>query len=159
MTRETQMSQAQFQIFLDSHGADPARWPPAQREQAVRLIAQDKAARDLFEAARRLDAMLARFNRATDEDAAAAARVLTRLSAPLPRQKVPLWRLPAVLLDWQFAPAWPRVAALACCLAIGFMVGLAGLDRPYDHLDASFMTTSRDVGSIFEAEPFGGERL
>src|SRR5512139_3469843 len=56
-------------------------------------------------------------------------RVLKRLAGPLPRQKFALWRLPSVLLDWQFAPAWPRVAALACCAALGFFIGIAGIDR------------------------------
>ena len=42
---------------------------------------------------------------AAQSDEAAAARVLKRLAGPLPRQKLPFWRLPAVLLDWQFAPA------------------------------------------------------
>ena len=51
-------------------------------------------------------------------DPAAVERVLMRLSGPLPRQKIAFWRLPAVLLDWQFAPAWPRVAALACCAVL-----------------------------------------
>ena len=66
---------------------------------------------------------------APGDDAAAAARVLKRLAGPLPRQHGAAWRLPAVLLDWQFAPAWPRMAALAGCLALGFAIGLSGLDR------------------------------
>ena len=81
-------------------------------------------------------------------DEAAVERVLKRLGGPLPRQKQPLWRLPAVLLNWEFAPAWPRVAALACCAALGFVVGIAGLDRPFDRLDASLTAGSRDIGSI-----------
>ncbi|MFN3658861.1 MAG: hypothetical protein ACK4UO_16560 [Pseudolabrys sp.] len=85
----------------------------------------------------------------TREDDAAAARVLRRLAGPLPRQKQPFWRLPGVLLDWEFTPAWPRMAALACCAVMGFMVGLAGLDRAYEPV-------SRDYGSIFEVEPFNG---
>jgi hypothetical protein len=92
------------------------------------------------------------------QNAEAVERVLKRLGGPLPRQKQPFWRLPAVLLDWQFAPAWPRVAALAGCAAIGFVVGIAGLDRPYDQLDIPIMAASRDFGSIFEAEPFTGGR-
>lgn len=92
-------------------------------------------------------------------DDASAARVLKRLAGPLPRQKVPFWRLPAVLLDWQFAPAWPRVAALACCAALGFGIGLAGLDRPFDRLDVPFTVANRDLGSIvFEPEPLTGAR-
>ena len=92
-------------------------------------------------------------------DDAAAARVMTRLAAPLPRQKMTLWRLPAVLLDWQFAPSWPRVAALACCALIGFGIGLAGLDRPFDRLDSQFTVANRDLGSVvFEPEPLTGAR-
>ncbi len=93
-------------------------------------------------------------------DPAAVERVLTRLSGPLPRQKAPFWRLPAVLLDWQFAPAWPRVAALACCAVLGFAIGIAGLDRRFDDPGATFTVASRaDLGSIvFEPEPLTGAR-
>ena len=84
-----------------------------------------------------------------EADAAGAERILKRLSGPLPRQKISLWRLPEVLLDWQFAPAWPRVAALACCAALGFMVGIAGIGRGYDQLGSPFSATDRaDLGSI-----------
>jgi len=92
-------------------------------------------------------------------DDAAAARVLERLAGPLPRQKKPFWRLPAVLLDWQFAPAWPRVAALACCALVGFGIGLAGLDRSFGRSEAPFVVAGRDLGSIvFEPEPLTGAR-
>lgn len=92
-----------------------------------------------------------------DEDA--ISRVLSRIAGPLPKQKQPLWRLPAVLVDWQFAPAWPRMAALACCAALGFGIGIAGLDRPFDELDASFTVGNRDIGSIVsEPDTLTGER-
>ena len=107
-----------------------------------------------------LDEALKRHSKAPPADEAAIARVLTRLSAPLPRQKLPLWRLPGVLLDWQFAPAWPRVAALACCAALGFVIGIAGLDRHFDGPVEPFAVASRaDLGSIvFEPEPLTGAR-
>ena len=80
----------------------------------------------------RLDAILSetlkRDANISRDDEAAAMRVLARLSS-LPRQDRPFWRLPGVLLDWQFAPAWPRVAALASCAVIGFAIGLSGVDR------------------------------
>jgi hypothetical protein len=106
-----------------------------------------------------LDAALKCLTQAPRQDDAAAARVLARL-ASLPRQKVSLWRLPGVLLDWEFAPAWPRVAALACCAALGFVIGIAGLDRGYGRLDAPFAAAGRaDFGSIvFEPEPLTGAR-
>jgi hypothetical protein len=93
-------------------------------------------------------------------DDAAVARVHARLASPLPRQKITLWRLPAVLLDWQFAPAWPRVAALACCAALGFVIGIAGLDRGFGTPGAPFAVASRaDLGSIvFEPEALTGAR-
>lgn len=75
---------------------------------------------------------------AATPDDAAVARVLSRLkAAPLPPQKRAWWRLPAELLDWQFAPAWPRMAALAGCAVLGFTIGLAGLDQTFDRADAA----------------------
>jgi hypothetical protein len=107
-----------------------------------------------------LETALKRRAGATQADEAAVERVLKRLSGPLPRQKMPYWRLPAVLLDWQFAPAWPRMAALACCAALGFMIGIVGLDRRIDSADAAYSIASRsDLGSIvFEPEPLTGAR-
>jgi len=105
-----------------------------------------------------LETALKRRTEPPQDEQAAVERVLRRLNGPLPRQKLSFWRWPTVLLDWQFAPAWPRMAALACCAAIGFVVGIAGLDRPYDQLDGSIMTASRDFGSIFETEPLAGGR-
>lgn len=106
-----------------------------------------------------LDSALRRVTRPPAVDEAAVSRVLARLS-PLPRQKLPFWRLPGVLLDWQFAPAWPRVAALAGCLALGFVIGITGLDRPIDRADGAFSVASRsDIGSVvFEPEALTGAR-
>jgi hypothetical protein len=107
-----------------------------------------------------LDATLKRTLKAQPSDPAAIDRVLARLAPPLPRQKMPLWRLPAVLLDWQFAPAWPRVAALGACAVLGFYVGIAGLDRRFDQLDGRFAATANaDLGSmVFEPETLTGAR-
>ncbi|HEY4981170.1 MAG TPA: hypothetical protein VII24_04320 [Pseudolabrys sp.] len=107
-----------------------------------------------------LEAALKRRAETTQADDAAVERALKRLSGPLPRQKITLWRLPAVLLDWQFAPAWPRVAALACCAALGFVIGIAGLDRGFGTPGAPFALASRaDLGSIvFEPEALTGAR-
>ena len=86
-------------------------------------------------------------------------RVLKRLAAPLPRQKFALWRLPSVLLDWQFAPAWPRVAALACCAALGFFIGIAGLDRQWAISGTAYIAGGGGIGSItFEPDALTGVR-
>ena len=85
-------------------------------------------------------------------DQAAANRVLKRLAGPLPRQTMAWWRLPAVLLDWEFTPAWPRVAALATCAALGFGIGLIGIDRQVDTADAALAYISRAdfAGGVFD---------
>ena len=107
-----------------------------------------------------LDGALRRITQEKPVEQAAINRVLARLSPPLPRQKTPLWQIPAVLLDWQFAPAWPRMVALAACAVLGFYVGIAGLDRRFDQIDARFASASRaDLGSIvFEPESLTGAR-
>jgi hypothetical protein len=83
-----------------------------------------------------------------EPDNAAIARVMAKLERPLPRQKhatpwLQIW--PQILLDWQFAPAWPRLAALACCAALGFAVGAANLER----LGGPFVSTvDNDLASV-----------
>src|SRR5882672_9619774 len=100
-----------------------------------------------------LGAALSRHGKAADD--AAVERVLKRLSGPLPRQKLPLWRLPAVLLDWQFAPAWPRLAALGACAAVGFFIGIAGIDRGIDGFNLA--SNGAGFGSVvFEPEALTG---
>lgn len=148
------MNNEQLQIFLDSHGTDPAHWPFAQRDAVNALIAHNAEARALFEAARQFDSLLARAQAPSPGDETSAARIMARLGH-LPRQTQPFWRWPAVLLDWQFAPAWPRMAALASCAAIGFMVGIAGLER----YETSLTVTSQGgITSLFEPEPLTGAR-
>ncbi|HXX09742.1 MAG TPA: hypothetical protein VEJ43_16935 [Pseudolabrys sp.] len=107
-----------------------------------------------------LASALKRDRQASQADELAVERVLKRLSGPLPRQKQPLWRLPGVLLDWQFAPAWPRMAALACCLAVGFAIGLTGVDRSFEGPGgAPAFVGGGGIGSItFEPDAFTGGR-
>jgi hypothetical protein len=94
------------------------------------------------------------------DDQAAADRVLRRLAGPLPRQQMAWRRLPAVLLDWEFTPAWPRVAALVTCVIVGFTIGMIGLDRQVDTADAavSFASRADFGGGFFEAEPVRGDQ-
>jgi hypothetical protein len=101
-----------------------------------------------------LGAVLMRQNKAADD--AAVERVLKRLAGPLPRQKVPFWRLPAVLLDWQFAPAWPRLAALGACAAVGFFIGIAGIDRGIDGFNLVSNNGAGFGSVVFEPEPLTG---
>ncbi len=157
MDEEKSMNTEQFQDLLDRHGADFGRWPIEERARAERLIAGSAEARAMLEQAQQFDGALSRLIGRQEADDAAVLRVVARLNArPLPRQTVPLWRLPAMLLDFQLAPAWPRVAALCACAVIGFFVGIAGIDRSIDGLDqveqidAPFLSPSTtELGAVF----------
>jgi len=107
-----------------------------------------------------LESALKRHRQTPPADEAAVERVLKRLSGPLPPQKQPFWRLPTVLLDWQFAPAWPRMAALACCAAAGFAIGIAGIDRRFEDPGvAPAFVGGGGIGTItFEPDTFTGVR-
>ena len=144
-----------LQSFLDRHGADPARWPAHERAKVEGLIANAPEARRAVEKARRLDAALGRYGNTATPDDAALARLTAKLNGPLPAQKRPFWRMPAVLLDWQFAPAWPRMAALACCAVLGFAIGISGVDRQFDTRTTT--VSSSDLSTtVFDADPFPG---
>ena len=103
-----------------------------------------------------LDELLSRYGAVTEQDEAAAACIAARLNGPLPRQKRPFWRMPAALLDWQFAPAWPRLAALAGCAVIGFSIGIVGVDRSFAQPEPQIAT--RDIGTMVFGLEFGGPR-
>lgn len=86
-----------------------------------------------------------------------ADRVLARLDAtPLPPQKRGLlaawW--PTALTDTNLAPAWPRLAALACAAALGISVGLSGIGtRIATGLDLVRLASAEEAGaSIFDPD-------
>jgi hypothetical protein len=113
---------------------------------------------------RELEASLGRAMAPTpDADDAAAQRMIARLDAsPLPPQKRGLlaawW--PAALMDIDFAPAWPRVAALACAAALGVSIGLSGVGtRIASDLDLVRMASADEAGvNIFDSESIAGLR-
>ena len=86
---------------------------------------------------------------------AGVARVMEKLAVPLPQQKRPT-QWPQILLDWQFAPAWPRLVALAGCAALGFAIGSAGLTGLGESFAAADTTDLAFV--VFEPEPLTGLR-
>jgi hypothetical protein len=91
---------------------------------------------------------------APDDAKAAAARIARRLAAhALPPQKRALAWWPAALTDFSFAPAWPRVAALACAAVLGISIGLSGLGtRIATDLDLVRVATADDAGSVLDLD-------
>jgi hypothetical protein len=150
------MTLARFQHLLDVHGADLARWPQPLRTAAERLLAGDGAASAALAQARALDALIA-----SDEPAAAdTTGVLRALAArPLPPQRrLFLWRQwPSELLTLDFAPAWPRLAALAGVAALGFLIGLVDLGPMTVGAtgeDPASIVAENDIGAVvFAPDP------
>ena len=60
----------------------------------------------------------------TSPEEPAEKRVLGRLQSLPPQKRAFAW-WPAVLMDVSFAPAWPRLAALAGAAVLGISIGLS----------------------------------
>jgi len=114
----------------------------------------------------RIDQLIAgrrKADRGTDEQS--AARVVSALAAkPLPRQRRSWFRSwPNALLNSDFAPAWPRLAALACVALIGCTIGFFGPGtRAFQRtgwIVAAAQSADSDVsGLVFEPEPLTGAK-
>jgi hypothetical protein len=94
-----------------------------------------------------------------------AARVASALALrPLPRQRHSWFRSwPSALLNTDFAPAWPRLVALACVALIGCTIGFFGPStRAFQRsgwIVAAAQNPDADVsGLAFEPEPLTGAK-
>jgi len=109
---------------------------------------------------RDLVAALGRITTAEAPNADSVARIVRRFESALPPQKRSFAWWPAALTDWNFAPAWPRVAALACAAVLGITVGLSSLGtRLAADLDLVRVASSDDAGShAFDVDSVTGIR-
>lgn len=108
----------------------------------------------------RIDEVIARhLHQGEALDETVAARALKALEAPLPRQRHSLFdHWPSLFLNREYAPAWPRLAALACVALFGCMVGLVTPSLQRSAV-ASVRIADVDAASLaFDAEPITGAR-
>ena len=70
-----------------------------------------------------LEAALRRVTAPPHADEEAVVRIAQRLES-LPLQRRPLAWWPSALMDFEFARAWPRVAALAGTAVLGISIGI-----------------------------------
>jgi hypothetical protein len=113
----------------------------------------------------RIDQLIVgRLKTSRSADEVSAARVVSALALrPLPRQRHSWFRSwPSALLNNDFAPAWPRIAALACVALVGCTVGFFGPStRAFQRTGwtAAIAQNSDDVtGLVFEPEPLTGAK-
>jgi hypothetical protein len=110
------MTRARAEEILDAYGADPARWPAAERDALRAMIAAEPALAAARDAARRLDAALGVLPpppalALNPVAIAAAARRLRGGAAPARR-------------------LWARAAGLAAAALVGVWVGWSGIVNP-----------------------------
>src|SRR2546423_11449882 len=106
-----------------------------------------------------LEQALRRVMSSSDMDDATADRILARLEALPPQKRGFAW-WPAALMDWSFAPAWPRVAALAGAAALGISIGLSNFGTLIAaDLDLMPIHSADDAGAgVFDTDSVTGLR-
>jgi hypothetical protein len=102
------MTPKRLQELIDAYGAEPARWPEAERSDAQAYIAGHPQSREVLAAARALDLTL---------DAWALPPIAVGL-----RQHV-LSRAPSQPMQWSWRRLWLSGAGLAAACAAGALVG------------------------------------
>ena len=90
----------------------------------------------------------------------AAERIVQRLdSMALPPQYRAISWWPSALMAWDFAPAWPRIAALGCAAALGITVGLSGFGlRIATDLNLVQVAGADDSAAVFDVDSVTGLR-
>src|SRR3954453_23431744 len=106
-----------------------------------------------------LEAALHRILTSNDANDAATQRTIARLESLPPQKRAFAW-WPAALMDWNFAPAWPRLAALAGAAVLGISVGLSSYGtRIAANLDLVRVASADDAGTyLFDADSVTGLR-
>src|SRR5947209_10705007 len=106
-----------------------------------------------------LEAALRRALTSTDANDAATQRMIARLETLPPQKRAFAW-WPAALLDWNFAPAWPRLAALAGAAVLGISIGSSNVGtRIAADLDLVRVASADEAGTtMFDIDSVAGLR-
>jgi len=127
------MTLERFKSLIEAYGADPARWPEAERSDAVGFVEASADARRILEEAALLDRVI---------DLASTTPVTPQLQAKIMAAFVEAAAAPARKASGfggllPGTPRWVPAAAFVLSLALGLGAGalvptLAGLDAPVD---------------------------
>jgi hypothetical protein len=113
-----------FRRLIAAYGADPARWPPGQRERAEALLARSTAARTLLAEAQAFDSLLMTDAKPPADERLAAAIIARSTAQPQERPSAPAR---AIGLDWSLSRWWPQAVGLAAAAVLGFVIGWTDL--------------------------------
>ena len=86
-------------------------------------------------------------------------RLLALLESLPPQKRAFAW-WPSALTNWDLAPAWPRVAALAGAAVLGISIGLSKIGtRIAADLDLVRVASAEDAGAnVFDVDSVTGLR-
>lgn len=126
MTTET-MAIERLEAIIAAYGAEPGRWPAAERDAAASLLARSHAARDLAEEAAALDTLLDAIPSLSSTPALRAA-VLAAAPRPAPPPLFARLRDGWRILSGEFGNVPAMSSLLAASLVLGVLAGgiLAG---------------------------------
>lgn len=139
----TGMSPDRLAEIIDACGADPRRWPEAERAAAEALLAASAEARALQREAAALDALLTPAPARIEPSDALRARIMAQaasLAAAQPRRAG--WRQQVAEAAGFLFPGgrmMPQLATLAFALAIGIGAGFTNLGMA-DSQDSDLVT-------------------
>jgi len=123
------MSLDRLKTLLDAYGADPNRWPEAERAGARELLASSAEARAHAGEARLLDSVLAQAALRAEVQIDAAVLASRIAQTPQRRDIATGGRWRSSGAGAWFAFGWPNFAALAAAGVVGFLVGWSNLDN------------------------------
>lgn len=111
-----------FIAILDAYGGDDRRWPEAERESALALLAASPEACAAREDALAFDGLL---DALPAEAVPAGLHEAVLTGAPRASRRMSL-----LDLIWPGAPLWRPAMAFAASIALGIAVGIGVLDLP-----------------------------
>jgi hypothetical protein len=92
-----------------------------------------------------------------EADDEAVQRLLMRLETLPPQKRAFAW-WPSALTNWDFAPAWPRLAALAGAAVLGISIGLSNVGTRIATDLNLVRVASADDTNVFDADSVTGLR-
>ena len=141
MTQRKAVDGTRLRRLLEAYGAEPARWPAAERRSALSLLATPSDAVRLRAEAAELDAWL---------DQAAPPLPSPELMADVLASASPSpWRRWAGTL-WPFGPIWKPASGLVLACTLGILAG--SLTPGAEPIDAAQLEAEID-GQVFDAQP------
>ncbi len=129
------MTRQRFSELISAYGTDPRRWPDAERDDALDLLARTPSLQEEIDRLTALDAALDSWTNPAPLGLDATALAARISATPQPRADIRAarrFRWPAIV--------WPNAAGFAAAAVAGFLVGWSGLDSsllpaPVESLD------------------------